>query len=103
MTTPSVFTGMPGNCAYPSKPPPRLHVQMFRYLDGFHGATPPDAARFTGSPVTPNAVFVVRVRVIPFVFFPFGSLVASANWTLASVTSPFHGVGTLLLSAFEAR
>ena len=51
----------------------------------------------------PNDVLVVGVRVIPVVAFPFGSFVASANWMLASATSPLQTEGVLVASEFVAR
>src|SRR5213592_4435895 len=102
MTTPSVAAGPPGNCAYPSNPPPRLQTQRFRYRSLGQAAWPPAFARFTESPV-PNESRVVFVRVIPVVFLPAGSFLARANWMFASVTSPVHTPGTMLLSALLAR
>src|SRR5215831_18495510 len=102
ITTPSVAGGPPGNCAYPRRPPPSVHTQRFKYLSLGHGSAPPLAADFTVSPV-PNEVRVVFVRVIPGVDLPVGSVVARANWTRASATSPFQMLGALLLSEFVAR
>src|SRR5438045_2998366 len=102
ITTPSVRAGPPGNCAYPSRPLPRLQTQMFRYLSAGQAAAPPSEAFFTESSA-PKEARSVFVRVIPSVCLPFGFLVASLNVTLASLTRLCHGAGTLLLSGFVAR
>src|SRR5262245_62547117 len=102
ITTPSVAGGPPGNCAYPRMLPPIVQTQIFKYLSLGHGSAPPLADDFTVSSVS-NAVRVVFVRVMPEVDLPVGSVVARANWTRASATSPFQMVGPLLLSAFVAR
>src|SRR6185503_18959935 len=90
------------NCAYPSSPPPRLHTHRLRYRPAGHAGAPPPALVLTLSSA-PNDVRVVVVRVIPVVAFPFGSLVASANWTLASATKPLHTEGVVVASVFVAR
>src|SRR5512137_268755 len=78
ITTPSVFLGPPGNCAYPRMPFARAHTQIFRYLSVGQAFTPPVAANFTESSVSKD-VRVVFVRVIPVVGLPFGSFDARAN------------------------
>ena len=65
---------------------------MFMCVLGVIGAMPPVAAFFTPSSCEKAATFVfVRVTL------------TSLNWMRASVTSPFHGAGTLERSGFVAR
>src|SRR5215831_12059822 len=78
IATPSVAGGPPGNCAYPRRPPPSVQTHRFRYLLDGHPSAPPVDVVFTSSFVVKLAL-VVFVRVMPFVGFPFGSLVASAK------------------------
>src|SRR5262245_21213338 len=102
ITTPSNRDGPPGNWAYPSSPPPRLHDHRFRYrLAGQAGCPPPDFVLTESS--VPKDVRVVSVLVMPVCVLPWGSFVASANWMLASATRPVQTDGTLLLSGLVAR
>src|SRR2546430_4750768 len=71
ITTPSVAAGPPGNCAYPSRPPPSVHTHRLRNLFDGQPSAPPSAFRFTSSLVVKLVPFVF-VRVMPLVAFPFG-------------------------------
>src|SRR5262245_34411045 len=101
MTTPSVAAGPPGNCAYPSNPPPRVQTHRFRYLEEGHAGAPPVEAFLTVSFV-PKESRVVLVRVMPLVALPDGSFVASANRIFESTMSPRQTNGVRVLSALVA-
>ena len=79
-----------------------MQAQRFRYRFAGQAGSPPPALVLTESPV-PNESRVDFVRVIPVVFFPLGSFVASANWMFGFEASPFHASGTAFWSSLAAE
>jgi len=70
---PSVVGSPPGNCAYPSNPPPRFATQKLKYKEVSHASFPP-AAVLLRSSLVPQEAVEVEVLVIPFVGLPSGSI-----------------------------
>ena len=68
-TTPSVFAGPPGNCAYPRRLDPKSHTQKFKYSAAGHASEPPCELNFMLS-LVPNWVTDVGTRKIPSDGFP---------------------------------